>query len=93
MRGSIDVRTEGRRFAPLAPHFTGLGDGRSRVFCRQVSSAWPAEHRKDGGRRANLDGAEELEPVPFVEGDILRVAGFEVGTGMVAITGHKGVLQ
>ncbi|HEX2276663.1 MAG TPA: hypothetical protein VHN13_05980, partial [Candidatus Tectomicrobia bacterium] len=60
------MRTEERRFALLAPHFTGLGGSRPRVLCRQVSSAWFAEHRKDGGRRANLDGAEELEPVPFV---------------------------
>jgi hypothetical protein len=63
------------------------------VLYWQVSSPWLAEHRKDGGRRSNLNGAEELKPVPFIEGDILRVAGFEVGTGMVAITRHKGVRQ
>ena len=45
-------------------------------------SPWLAEHGEEGRRGPHLNRAQYLKPVSFIEGDILRVGGFEIGARM-----------
>src|SRR5688572_26446173 len=57
------------------------------------SSAWLAEHWKDGRRRSYLNSAQQLKPIPFIERDVLGVAGFEISERTVTIAWDKGVFH
>src|SRR5688572_4313209 len=59
----------------------------------RTPSAWFAEHRKDWRRRSHLYSAQQLEPVPFIERDVLRVTGFEISQRAVPIARDKSVFH
>src|SRR5216684_5713541 len=59
---------------------------------------WLAEHGRDDGRPASLDGAQDFEAMPFVQRDVPGVGRFEVGEHPVTVADvrrmpHQGAAQ
>ena len=82
----VDVRGERR----MGAHEEQLETGRLEM-ARQGTSPWGAEHRKDGRRCPHLHCAEYRKPVPFIERNILRVAGFKIGRQVVTVAWEQGM--
>ena len=56
----------------------GLSCAGASTGSEEWCSPWFAEHWKGGRRTTCLDGAQQLEPVPFIERNVLGVAGFKL---------------
>src|SRR5260370_24567560 len=68
------------------------------LFRSTSAPPWLAEHGRDDGRPASLDGAQDFEAMPFVQRDVPGVGRFEVGEHPVTVADvrrmpHQGAAQ